>query len=123
MSSCSRSVPTARATRSSGIHKVTAIELVGMGFHMEPRPWLHGYPWEPPAISAVVCSPQAARLREVRFSFWDFSERDIQALCESPHLAGLAVLGVQRVYLTDSRLLERFGARLQDTCCGGGTWQ
>ncbi len=79
----------------------------------EPKPWLHEQPIDPSSgVRAMVMSPQAAGLRELYFDCHGLGEGGLGALCESPQLGRLAALGVDAPYLTEPRLVARFGKRL-----------
>jgi uncharacterized protein (TIGR02996 family) len=93
---------------------------VGLSFNEEVRPWMHEQPYEASSgVAAIVGVPQAAQLRELRFWGYSVGEGGVRALCESPFLDGLRVLGVSLVPIDgrhsppDPRLVERFGKRLQ----------
>lgn len=80
----------------------------------EPKPWLHEYPYYPASgVRAVASSPQASQLRELYFDYHTLGEGGIVALCESPHLEQLSILGVDDEYLEEPRLVKRFGDRLR----------
>lgn len=85
----------------------------------EPKPWLHEQPYDPSSgVRAVASSPQAGLLRELYFDWHALGEDGIAALCESPQLEQLSMLGVDAEYIEEPQLVKRFGYRLQrsSTC-------
>jgi uncharacterized protein (TIGR02996 family) len=89
---------------------------IGLRFYEEPKPWLHEQPHEScSGVRAVVLNPQAALLRELWFCGYGLGEGGIQALCQSPFLDDLLVLGVESYVQDgiDQRLVERFGKRIR----------
>jgi uncharacterized protein (TIGR02996 family) len=93
---------------------------IGLKFAEEPTPWLHDYPYDPSSgVRAIVMSPQAYPLRELRFFGYALGDGGISAICDSPYLSELLVLSVDlfsdagQAQMRDPRLAKRFGDRLR----------
>ena len=89
---------------------------VGLNFLVEPKPWLHSYPYDStPGIKALSSSPQTAKLKELHLNFpgIGLAEEGLRALCESPYLDNLQLLAVEKEYLHNVKLRNRFGKILQ----------